>query len=163
MPGPNSTTAIRIRPYKPVDAWQLTEIFYNSVHGIDARYYSLQELNAWAPLPVDYLHWRERFDSHTVWVAELDGEPVGFTCMESDGYIDWLYIHSDYQRRGVARSLYNHLETLAREQEIQRLSVHASHVAKPFFEKRGFTTLQRCSVERLGVALHNWRMEKPLL
>ncbi|GGB78984.1 acetyltransferase [Marinobacterium zhoushanense] len=154
--------AIHLRSYKPIDAWRLTDIFYNSVHAIDARYYSLQEINAWAQLPIDYLHWRERFDAHSVQVAEIDGEAVGFAAMEPDGYIDWIYTHSDYQRRGVAGALYTWLEQRARAEGLTRLSVHASHVARPFFERQGFVVLAENEVERNGVTLINWLMEKTL-
>lgn len=153
---------IQIRPYKPLDAWRVTEIFYNSVHAIDDRFYSLQEINAWAQLPVDYLGWRKRLDAHRVDVAEIDGEVVGFAAMEPDGYIDWIYTHSDFQRRGVAGGLYTCLEQRARAEGVSRLTVHASHVARPFFERQGFVVLAQNEVERNGVRLTNWLMEKTL-
>jgi len=153
---------IHIRPYKPIDAWRLTEIFYNSVHGIDPAYYSPAEVNAWAPLPIDYLHWHERFNTHSVHVAEVDGVVAGFTAMEPNGYIDWIYTHSDFQRRGVAAALYAFLERQARGLGLACLTVHASHVAKPFFERQGFVSVGENRVERNGVALTNWSMEKRL-
>ncbi|MBV1790182.1 GNAT family N-acetyltransferase [Marinobacterium sp. D7] len=153
---------IKIRPYKPLDAWRVTDIFYNSVHAIDERFYSLQEINAWAQLPVDYLGWRQRLDAHCVHVAEIDGEVVGFAAMEPDGYIDWIYTHSDFQRRGVAAALYTFLERQSLDRGLTCLTVHASHVAKPFFEQRGFVSLRENRVERNGVVLSNWVMEKAL-
>lgn len=151
------------RPYRPIDAWRITEIFYNSVHGIDGRYYSIQELNAWAPLPIDYAQWAQRLNAHSVQVAEADGELVGFTAMEPEGYIDWLYVHSEFQRLGVASLLYDHLEQQAYSLGLLQLTVHASHLAKPFFERKGFRTVKPARVQRQGVVLHNWKMEKTLL
>ncbi|WP_432698405.1 GNAT family N-acetyltransferase [Marinobacterium sp. YM272] len=160
---PATAPSIVIRPYRPVDAWRVTDIFYNSVHAIEGRYYSLQEINAWAPLPVDYAQWARRLNTRQVQVAEADGNLVGFTAMEADGYIDWLYVHSDFQRLGVASALYARLEQQARHQGLNRLQVHASHLARPFFLRQGFRVVASCSVQRLGVELYNWKMEKSLI
>lgn len=155
--------AVRIRLFKPVDAWRVADIFYDSVHAIDPQYYSLAQLNAWAPLPVDYAGWSQRLNRREVYVAEFDGELVGFTAMEADGYIDWIYTHSQYQHRGVASALYTHLEQLARVASLARLYVDASHLARPFFERRGFVVTKENHVERLGEILTNWSMEKVLV
>ncbi|KEA65627.1 Acetyltransferase [Marinobacterium lacunae] len=154
--------SVRVRSYRPVDAWRVTDIFYNSVHSIDERFYSLQEINAWAPLPVEYAQWVQRLNAHDVLVAEVEGVIAGFTAMEPDGYIDWLYVHSDYQHRGVASALYAEVEKQARDAGLPCLHVHASHVAKPFFLHKGFSVLSQNRVERLGIALINWEMEKRL-
>lgn len=39
-----------------------------------------------------------------LWVAEEDGRVVGFAAAEA-GRIDWLYVHPEFQRRGIGRSL----------------------------------------------------------
>ena len=39
-----------------------------------------------------------------VWVAELDGEVVGFVAY-ADAEVTWLYVHPDAQHRGAGRAL----------------------------------------------------------
>lgn len=41
-------------------------------------------------------------------------------------------------------------------------TVHASRTARPFFEQRGYRVLAEQQVERRGVTLTNFRMEKTL-
>jgi putative acetyltransferase len=54
------------------------------------------------------------------------------------------------------------LEARARDAGIARLTTNASRVAKPFFLRRGFALLAAQTVERRGVAIENFAMEKIL-
>ncbi|SEG29094.1 GNAT family N-acetyltransferase [Marinobacterium lutimaris] len=153
---------IRVRPAHFADADRIADIFFDSVHGIDPDIYSRAEQLAWAPAPVDYDYWRRAIPLHETFVACIDRRVVGFIGLEPEGYIDWLYTQNYHQGQGVASALYGHLENLARERGLALLSVSASDVARPFFERRGFRVLSANQVERQGVSLRNWQMQKPL-
>lgn len=73
------------------------------------------------------------------------------------GYLDHLYVHPKYQHCGVASRLCDELEHSCQTNNYQ---VHASICAKPFFENRGYHVVQKQEVERLGVILTNYKMEK---
>jgi len=73
-----------------------------------------------------------------------------------------LYTHKDFQRCGVARSLYLHLENEARKQGIKRLYVEASFLAKPFFEKHNFKLVKENIVHKNGIEIINFTMEKSI-
>jgi len=77
-----------------------------------------------------------------------------------DGHIDCAYTHPDFQRQGVASKLFDHLVTEAIQNNITRLYVEASLIAKPFFESRGFSFVKENEIERKGVRLMNFTMEK---
>ena len=67
-----------------------------------------------------------------------------------------LYVHKDYQRKGVASAICNKLE-----QRVQgKIFTHASITARPFFENRGYKVIKEQQVERQGVFLRNFVMEK---
>ncbi len=149
-----------IRDYRSDDARALTDIFYDSIHQVATEYYTPEQVQAWAPLPKDYDGWQQRLDGKPPFVAEIDGVIVGFVTLENDGHIDWTYTHPGYQRRGVAGQLYQHLEHAAIKQGISRLYVEASFLARPFFERRGFTIIQQNDTKRDGQVLTNWSMEK---
>ena len=61
-----------------------------------------------------------------------------------------------YQGKGVATALCDRLEQVC----AGVISTHASITAKPFFEKRGYRVIREQQVERQGVALTNFVMEK---
>jgi putative acetyltransferase len=58
--------------------------------------------------------------------------------------------------------LYDAIETAARAQGIQRLFTEASELARRFFERKGFTVLERQDMILRGVPIHNYRMAKTL-
>lgn len=151
---------VRIRHYQAQDLRPLTDLFYASVHQLACTAYDGAQLHAWAPLPADYPGWQARFEVCAPLVAEVDGRIAGFAALDAEGYIDWLYTHPDFQRRGVASALYQCLETQARERGVKRLMVDASHLARHFFKQRGFLVLNRNEIERQGVTLVNWSMDK---
>jgi ribosomal protein S18 acetylase RimI-like enzyme len=79
-----------------------------------------------------------------VWVVEVDHRPVAFMAMENE-FIDQLYIHPDYQRRGIGRSLLD----FARKQSPDHIWLYTLQVnvnARAFYEKNGFVA------ERFGIS-----------
>ena len=87
----------------------------------------------------------------------MDGKIVGFGDMDETGYLDRLYVHKDYQRRGVATAICDALEQNTKAAEY---ITHASITARPFFEKRGYTFVREQQVERRGKLLTNFVMRK---
>jgi putative acetyltransferase len=87
---------------------------------------------------------------------------VGFIDLEADGHIDRLYCAPEAAGRGVASRLYEATEAAARVQGISRLFTEASERARRFFERKGFTVLERQDMIRRGVPIHNYRMTKTL-
>ncbi len=151
-----------IRPYRETDAAALAELFYDAVESLAGNGYSARELAAWAPRPIDYDRWRERFGQQRVWVAESGERPLGFISLDAEGVIDLAFVHSRHQRQGVGRALCAQLENAARANAITCLTVFASHAARPLFERMGFVVLEPNRVQRQGCTLVNWRMRKPL-
>ena len=89
-----------LRPYRPADCPALAALFYETVHTVNARDYSPRQLDAWASGRVDLAAWNASFLAHTTLVAEEEGAIVGFADLAPDGYLDRLYVHRDWQRRG---------------------------------------------------------------
>lgn len=146
--------------YMPKYAHEIADLFHDSVHYIGRFHYTKEEIEAWAPTPPDYKKWSERLNHKKPYLAVRDSKVIGFIELESNGHIDCLYTHKDFQRCGVARSLYLHLEKEAKAKGIKRLYVEASHIAKPFFEKQNFKLVKKNTVVRNGVKLPYFKMEK---
>lgn len=95
-------------------------------------------------------------------IAIIENRVAGFIELDADGHIDCTYTHPDFQGKGVASALYKHLLAEARRRNIKRLYVEASLIAKPFFEHRGFSVVKKNAIQRNGVFLVNFSMEKYL-
>lgn len=146
-----------LRNYSKTDCTELAELFYDTVHTVNAKDYTREQLAAWATGEVNLEAWNKSFLAHHTVVAELDGQIVGFGDMDETGYLDRLYVHKDYQRRGVATAICDALE---RNTKASELTTHASITARPFFEKRGYTVVRQQQVERGGELLTNFVMRK---
>lgn len=153
---------MKVRKYKTDDCFVLAELFYNTVHIINSVDYSKKQLDVWATGNVNIPDWDKSFSEHNTVIAEIDSNIVGFGDMDDNGYIDRLYIHSDYQRQGIATAIVNKLEQQAKIRGISLFTTHASITAKPFFEQRGYHIVCENKVVRSGVELTNFIMEKEI-
>ncbi|MFQ0972410.1 GNAT family N-acetyltransferase, partial [Gilliamella sp. BG1] len=84
-------------------------MFHSSIHAIDTDIYSKAQQEAWCSTPPDYQKWLERLDNTQPWIAIFGSSLAGFVELRDDGYIDCLYVHPDFQKRGIARKLYDHV------------------------------------------------------
>ena len=146
-----------LRNYHPDDCPVLARLFYDTVHTVNARDYSREQLDAWAAGDVDLAKWNESFLGTHMVVAEAECQIVGFGNMDFTGYLDLLYVHKDHQGQGIATAICDELES---NSEAGEYCVHASITARPFFEKRGYTVVREQQVERRGVKLTNYVMKK---
>lgn len=155
---------IRLRRYGERDLPALAQLFYDTVHTVNAGDYDPQQLNAWAPGQIDAARWHETLEAHFSLVAEDGaGGLLGFADLdEAVGYLDRLYVHAAHQGKGVGAVLCTALETRACEAGCRAVTTHASVTARPFFEARGYRVLRAQQVERGGVTLPNFVMEKYL-
>ncbi|WP_369283577.1 GNAT family N-acetyltransferase [Oscillibacter sp. GMB15532] len=151
---------MELRNYKPEDCVALAELFFNTVHSINARDYTNPQLNAWATGNVDISVWNKSFLAHNTLVAEINRVIVGFGDMDDTGYLDKLFVHKDYQGKGIAAAIINKLEQQAGLKNISLFTTHASITAKPFFEKHGYFVVQENLVVRNDIKLTNFIMEK---
>lgn len=138
-----------IRDYQPSDCKEITELFYNTVHTVNAKDYTKEQLDVWAIGQVDLEKWNQSLQEHYSIVAIENEVIVGFGDIDKTGYLDRLFVHADYQGKGIATGICNQLE-----QTIQgNITTHSSITAKPFFEKRGYRVIKEQQVERQGIFL----------
>jgi len=146
-----------IRAYQSSDCAAILSLFYDTVHTINAKDYELHQLDAWASGKEDSAAWDQSLSQHHALVALRNGILVGFGDIDQTGYLDRLFIHKDFQRQGIATELCDALESMVPNQKIW---TEASVTAKPFFENRGYRVIRTQWVERHGVLLMNYVMEK---
>ncbi len=156
---------VLIRKWQVTDTDEIVDLFYGTVHTVNRRDYSPEQLHAWAD-PEDQAErraaWRVSFQDRYAYVAQEEGVITGFTDMTSEGYIDRLFVHHAYQGQGAASALLCKLEEDARRLGISMLRTEASLTARPFFERRGFSVVTKQQVTRKGISLTNMVMSKQI-
>ena len=90
---------VTIEPYEAAH-WAGIEKVHDPARMQELRYAGLEA----AFLPLSVAAEREGLFDYNVFVAKLDGEVVGFVAFSEDE-LAWLYVHPDYQKRGIGRSL----------------------------------------------------------
>ena len=90
-------------------------------------------------------------------VAVDDKNIVGFGDIDKTCYLDRLFVHKDYQRKGIASDICDKLEQAV---NAKRIITQSSITAKPFFEQRGYKVVKEQQIVRNGIALTNYLMEK---
>lgn len=146
-----------IRKYVPSDCEYLVELFYQTVHTVNAKDYTKEQLDVWASGSVDLEEWNRTFSEHDTIVAVKDNRIIGFGDIDTTGYLDRLYVHKDYQNQGIATAICKELEKVV---DVDKITVHASITAKPFFMSRGYKIRKEQQVIRGGISLTNYVMEK---
>ncbi len=146
-----------IRKYEESDCKYLAELFYDTVHSVNANDYTEEQLNAWATENMDLGEWNKSLSKNYSVVAVENDVIVGFGDMDKTGYLDRLFVHKDYQHKGIATAICNELENAVNTADI---SANVSITARSFFEKRGYKVIKKQEVERQGIILTNYNMKK---
>lgn len=146
-----------IREYEPKDFDEIVTLFYDTVHSINLKDYTQEQVNVWATGDVNREMWNQSLLKNYSIVAVEENQIVGFGDMDDTGYLDRLYVHKDYQRQGIGTTICDKLEQQVKG---KTYFVHASITAKSFFEKRGYVVVKEQQVERAGVWLTNYVMKK---
>ena len=161
--------AYSIRLYRDSDAEQLSQIALAAITAIGSHAYTPEQVRAWSGRHGGAQMYRRRAaEGHIIFVA-VDGDDdvaVAYALLEPHGHLDRLYNHPDHSRRGLAFRLLEQAEIHARAKGITRLYTEASELARPGFERAGYSVRHRrdFEIEHDGraVAIHNYAMEKRL-
>ena len=147
---------MKLRKYQASDCEKIVELFYHTVHTVNAKDYTKEQLNVWATGQIDLEMWNQSFQEHFTIVAVDNNLIVGFGDIDKTGYLDRLYIHSDYQRQGIAAAICDQLEQAVPG----TIVTHASITARPFFEKRGYIVEKEQKRKANLLSLTNFWMAK---
>ncbi|MAI90866.1 GNAT family N-acetyltransferase [Ponticaulis sp.] len=154
----------RIRPAIFDDLAGVPDLFEVSIRQIASQFYSQAQINAWISSRANL---KERlaagFSDRAAWVAiDARDRLLAYIDLEPDGHIDFFYAHPDVSRTDTTLRIYKAAEAEARDRGMSRLYSEASEAALRFFEKHGFTCLERRELLVQDTSIHNYQVEKKL-
>ena len=151
---------ISVRNYRPEDAQALAEIYFNTIHRINIKDYTQEQVDVWAPeSSLEEEGWKKKFLRTNPIVAVVGDKVVGFAEFEPNGHIDCFYCHHEWIGKGVGFTLMSEIFRRANNSDIDRIFSEVSITAKPFFEKHGFRVVTEQTIIRKGIKLTNFKME----
>ena len=74
---------MEIRRYKSVDLRQISRLFYETVHAVNIKDYTKEQINAWATGRIDLKEWDASFQRHITYVVTENDLVVGFGDIDS--------------------------------------------------------------------------------
>lgn len=151
-----------IRPYQEADIPAIARLYFNTVRRINARDYTREQIQAWAPTIYSNSYWSQRFLKKQVLVAESRNGVLGFAEYEAAGHIDCFYVHHEYQRRGVGSALLDRVEDALRSLNVHRAFAEVSVTARAFFAGKGYRVVEERNQDYRDVIFKLYLMEKYL-
>ncbi|PEJ10102.1 GNAT family N-acetyltransferase [Bacillus wiedmannii] len=149
-----------IRTFHQEDLEQVLQLFYETVHTINAKDYNVLQLQAWAPDRLERESWLQSLEKNISYVADYNGVIVGFGDYNDEHYVDRLFTHKDYQGKRIASYILQKLEKEAVNLGHGEIYTEASITAKPFFESKGFICIKEQKKQHNGQIFINYVMKK---
>lgn len=138
---------------------QVRRVFKDAVLNIGVCAYTEEQVRVWAAF-ADDPQFDEQLKEGVTIVAEQQGEVVGFGQLHPLNHIALLYVDSRHANQRIGSALANRLERRAQDAGMKAVSVEASKIAKPFFEKQGYTVLEKEIIDRNGIEFERYLMHK---
>ena len=153
----------KIRRLKDNDIPEIQALFRSTVLNVNIRDYTLEEVEDWASCGDKPERWRELM-SYNQYIGAFDEQNcmIGFSSMNKDGYLHSMFVHKDWQGKGVATQLLAEVELIAQQYGVHEITSEVSLTARSFFINRGYDVIkiQKCKARKLK--LTNFVMRKIL-
>lgn len=158
-----TNTSIKVYRATIQDIGMITQLFRDTIQHVNSLDYPEAEIEDWSSWWTEHDKWQERIEEQYFIKAMIDDKTVGFSSLATDGYLDLMFTHKDYQRQGVAGKLLRKIERKAKEQGNVLIYSDVSITAKGFFEKHGYVVQKQQFKKSRNKELLNFRMTKTLL
>lgn len=162
-PSKRLTPQYKIHPLKEKDIPEMQNLFRTTVLNINIQHYTKEEVEDWASCGDDPARWKELL-SHNQYIGAFDENDclVGFSSMNKEGYLHSMFVHKDWQGKGVATQLLFEIETLARQFNVTDITSQVSLTARLFFEKKEYKVIKSQKAKANKLKLTNFVMHKSL-
>ena len=142
------------------DLNEIQQLFFETVNNVCKKDYTQDQINAWTSAKDDNEKWIDKILNQYFLVARTDSKIVGFGSLENNNYLDFLYVHKDYQMKGIAKKLLTYLEKKAEINRTEKITSDVSSTARSFFEKNGYKVIKEQKKEIDNVTLLYFKMVK---
>lgn len=150
---------MNIRFASPKDIPAIKELFRSTIISVNSRDYTSEQVECWAAKGEDTNIWEERINEQYFIIAEENNTILGFAALKLSGYLNSMFVHKDYQGKGVASFLLKKIEEYALLKDISEITADVSITAQPFFSKKGYVIVEQ-QIVCIGVSMTNYKMSK---
>lgn len=151
-----------IRPYQSSDAPALADLYQDAVWEIGAQVYDAAQVEVWAAAVQDLAWFQRSLEQGLTLVAIAEAQIAAFGQLHPLDHVAFLYTASRFARQGYATEICRRLEIHAQHHNVEKIRTEASRISKFFFLKKGYEVVETEWVERQGVLLERFKMEKQI-
>ncbi len=120
----------------------LQAIFVTSIQTTCKKDYTAVQIEVWIDSVQNRDRWVQKLTCDYFLVAEMQKGIVGFASLQSNNYLDFLYVHPDFQSRGIGRKLIQLMEMEAIRLGSGHISSDVSVTALSTFLKCGYLVIK---------------------
>lgn len=162
IPNMHRRIIMQIREMYAGECGAVAALIYRTVHTTCSADYTRAELDAWAPENMDLKKFCKTLLKSRNFVAVEGGAIIGFASIGSDGYLNRLYVHNNFQGRGIGAELLRRAEICAARLGADSVTLDSSRTAEGFYKRMGYIKSGISVMERSGVYFRNAIMKKEL-
>ena len=157
----NKQINYNIRPLEEKDLYDMQNLFRSTVLNVNIKDYTKEEVEDWASCGDDIEHWKELLYSN-LYVGAFDehNRLIGFSSMNKNGYLHSMFVHKDWQGKGVATQLLFEVEKIAKQHKVKEITSEVSKTARLFFEHKGYVVECEQKQQANRLRLTNYKMKK---
>ena len=102
------------------------------------------------------------FNNQFIGAFDKQDNLIGYSSMNKRGYMHSMFVHKDWQCKGIATQLLYEVEKIARQYEVKEITSDVSKTARPFFEHKGYVVECEQKQQANRLKLTNYKMKKVL-
>lgn len=141
------------------DIPDMKNLFAETIRTVNSKDYTPDQIEIWTAAVFNADRWHQLIkDQYCMLAFNSSDTLIGFGSLLKD-YIDFMYVHRDYQGIGTASLILKVLLAEACRQKYVIVYADVSITARPFFESRGFMVVHENVKLVRRVEIRNLRME----
>lgn len=151
---------MKIRRFKISDTPSVVKVYRDSVLRIGPTAYSPEQIAAWSRYPTCEHDFGQRLTQGHTLVMEENGTIYAFGQLQPRDCFAFLYTAGDTHKKGLGTQLFDALEAHAFSDGFIDMHTEVSRIARPFFERRGFTLDEVVRHLHFGVEFEWYRLSR---
>ncbi len=149
--------SFKIEKAQTKDLNEILLLFKNTIENSCKNDYSNKQIKAWTASINNTKKWIGKIEHQYFIIVKKEEQIVGFGSLEND-YLDLLFVHHQYLRKGIASLIYNELKSFSIKNGLDKLTVHASKTALQFFLSKNFSVIKENKIIINDVEIINFEM-----
>lgn len=153
---------IQVREANLDDIPYITSLYRDTIVHINSKDYSDKQITVWSSAANDIEAWEDRIKNSYFLVAEIRDEIVGFAYLTKGYYFDGLFVHKDYQHKGIGSHLMRVIESKVISEGFEVIKSDISITALEFFENHYYDVDKKQLKNFKGMNFQNYLVSKKL-